>query len=669
MSCDQTIIELLSCYVDGEAIPQDAARAEAHLDTCSECREMVKEWRHGIEMLDWTYSRSLPENTAEIAFEPPAPKPEVQQERWSFRLPDVRILAAAAVMTFIALIGVTVYYRMTTIPMLGRNLTTVGKAQTVLVAKGIRLTIEPDTEITRLGEKSVSLVQGTIHAEVTNVRGFMVHTRKFEITDEGTKFEVHSDSKTDRVTVTDGRVTVSKGTDKYQVGVGETLTSTGDTPHGNIQLRQNRGAYMLSPGVSVVALAIIFPCLLYLVFWARMVIDVLSRQFKSGSERIAWILVILLWHGMGVVIYYYAVYRKDHPQKHLQFPLVGRRGDKRVVLSGNVTAILLAFLIPAAFIVRNTTGSWNLPIFLSAALVTWLVIAKSIQSSMKAPIEKVYDLDQPFNPGLHFWYLLVGRKGNKRVIQWWNVVGAWVLASMAFSYGIVLLSHEPSLVTLLMGAALGIMFVVACVVQILSYPLDVLTDFVTGERPNQEVRNRRYPLPGLVGRRNGGRVVMWANISMLSVAVTGFFSRVVLDHPGSVDLGRLLPIAICVFFGLVTLMVTYSLLVPLNKPSKLDDDDYNPNTPARITPLTLAARKNGKRVILWRNVPFMVLFWILVCALWFGMVAYIIYPNNEMTMHMWIALGIAGILGNTFRSLTTPLDKLPSLDDDDHTNE
>jgi len=115
------------------------------------------------------------------------------------------------------------------------------QAQTVLVAKGIRLEVAPDSEISRLGDKAIRLVQGTVSAQVIHGRGFRILTRKLEIVDEGTRFEVHSDSRTDSVTVTEGRVRVRMGKDEYHVGAGETLTSTGDSLHNETRVQQSGG--------------------------------------------------------------------------------------------------------------------------------------------------------------------------------------------------------------------------------------------------------------------------------------------------------------------------------------------------------------------------------------------------------------------------------------------
>lgn len=521
MTCDQTTLELLSRYVDGEASPQQIARAEAHLDACPECRELVKEWRRGLEMLDWAYLRSVPENVAETAFEAPTPAPDREPRWWSFALPNMRVLIAAAVLVFIALAGSFIYRTVISIPMLGRSLATAQRSQTVLVAKGIRLEIEPNSEVSRIGDKVIRLVQGTINAEVIHGRGFRIQTRRLEIIDEGTRFEVHSDPKSDRVTVKEGSVLVREGKDEFHVGAGESLTSTEiASQHIATRLEQPAGTGTPSQphgGVPIRSIPMLLVGILLLVFWAKMLSTALRCEFENGRRKIAWVQFILL--GILVTILF----------GQLLQAIIYYIADRRITL---VLGILL----------------WQLP---------WAIIYYF----------KVYRKDHPQE---RFRHLLVGRKGNERVIQWWNALVAAVISVAAFSYGIMQLTQETSIATLLVGALAGIMFVAACIVQVRSYPLDVLTDLETGERPNQEVRNKRYPLPLLVGRRNGKRVIMWGNIAMLAAFATIAYAHIASDFLGIVDHG--LPRFVGAYFGFIALMVMYALLVPLTKPSKLDDD-------------------------------------------------------------------------------------------------
>ena len=56
---------------------------------------------------------------------------------------------------------------------------------------------------------------------------------------------------------------------------------------------------------------VIFPCfgsisLLFTIFWIWMIIDVASNEPSEGSEKLIWILVVVLAGGIGALIYYFA---------------------------------------------------------------------------------------------------------------------------------------------------------------------------------------------------------------------------------------------------------------------------------------------------------------------------------------------------------------------------
>jgi ferric-dicitrate binding protein FerR (iron transport regulator) len=303
MACDQKTMELLSVFVDGEATPEEAARAEAHLGVCSECRATVQEWRHGLEMLDWAYSRALPENIAEPVFEPPASIPE-QRKRRSFQWPSLRVFAPAMVLAALIFIGVFVIQHIRQ-PVLGRQLATAGTNQTVLVAKGIRLEILPNSEVTRLGEKAINLIEGDIKIKVTHAGGLVVKTRRLQIIDQGTKFEVHSDAKADSITVEEGRVLVRQGEKEYHVNAGEVLSATGDA--AKIEQRRNGKMHSL-PMPTVLSALFFLLAVVLLAFWVQMLVDCLKREFKDSSSKIAWVLVILLGHLLGALVYNHVVF-------------------------------------------------------------------------------------------------------------------------------------------------------------------------------------------------------------------------------------------------------------------------------------------------------------------------------------------------------------------------
>ena len=51
--------------------------------------------------------------------------------------------------------------------------------------------------------------------------------------------------------------------------------------------------------------------ILGMVVWIIMLIDCLKRKFPSDNEKIAWVLVLVLTHWIGVILYYFLVKRKD----------------------------------------------------------------------------------------------------------------------------------------------------------------------------------------------------------------------------------------------------------------------------------------------------------------------------------------------------------------------
>ena len=48
-------------------------------------------------------------------------------------------------------------------------------------------------------------------------------------------------------------------------------------------------------------------------FWIRMLSDALNRRFEDKNDKIAWVLVISLTHGIGAMLYYKLVKTKTDP--------------------------------------------------------------------------------------------------------------------------------------------------------------------------------------------------------------------------------------------------------------------------------------------------------------------------------------------------------------------
>ena len=51
--------------------------------------------------------------------------------------------------------------------------------------------------------------------------------------------------------------------------------------------------------------------ILFFVFWLITLIDAFTRKFKENTEKIMWVLAMILTGIIGSLIYYFIVYRKD----------------------------------------------------------------------------------------------------------------------------------------------------------------------------------------------------------------------------------------------------------------------------------------------------------------------------------------------------------------------
>ena len=51
------------------------------------------------------------------------------------------------------------------------------------------------------------------------------------------------------------------------------------------------------------------------VFWLWVLIDCVKRTFKSDTEKMVWVLVLILLGLLGAVIYYFVVKVKDNKKK------------------------------------------------------------------------------------------------------------------------------------------------------------------------------------------------------------------------------------------------------------------------------------------------------------------------------------------------------------------
>jgi hypothetical protein len=47
------------------------------------------------------------------------------------------------------------------------------------------------------------------------------------------------------------------------------------------------------------------------IFWIFMIVDVAKRTFKNESDKVLWILIVVLAGLIGAIIYYFVVKKKD----------------------------------------------------------------------------------------------------------------------------------------------------------------------------------------------------------------------------------------------------------------------------------------------------------------------------------------------------------------------
>lgn len=63
-------------------------------------------------------------------------------------------------------------------------------------------------------------------------------------------------------------------------------------------------------GVIFLIMLMVAVGVLAFIFWIFMVVDCAKRNFRKDSEKIAWILVLVLASSIGALIYYFAVKRR-----------------------------------------------------------------------------------------------------------------------------------------------------------------------------------------------------------------------------------------------------------------------------------------------------------------------------------------------------------------------
>ena len=225
MACNQKTLLLMSRFANGEATADEASRAAAHVESCVNCRELIDEWQGQRQLLVWASTLELPElspdKLREIAQrEEPMSVPQRPSRRIAW--PRIRINwahSSATMATVITFGLVTMYASRNALftPRLPDGTTLGSAAPTVRVRNGVVLELAPNTRVTRLGDDKVRLDAGWIRATVRHGSSLRIQTKRLDVRDVGTVFQMNASPSSDSVTVEEGDVSVSCGGKTYPV--------------------------------------------------------------------------------------------------------------------------------------------------------------------------------------------------------------------------------------------------------------------------------------------------------------------------------------------------------------------------------------------------------------------------------------------------------------------
>ena len=59
----------------------------------------------------------------------------------------------------------------------------------------------------------------------------------------------------------------------------------------------------------ILVLLIIGLVIFLFIFWILMIVDAATRKFKSDTDKVVWILIIVFLHIIGALIYYFVIKR------------------------------------------------------------------------------------------------------------------------------------------------------------------------------------------------------------------------------------------------------------------------------------------------------------------------------------------------------------------------
>jgi len=242
MTCNQELLVLISCYLDGEATPAEAARVEEHLAQCADCRKRVEQWQGYQQLFTWAYTRELPDalSTDEL----------IQQVRKGEHQPmDHAVNTSAAVtpkrtpvlcrrwiwsgaVAAALLLAVLCYQFILpqSFLLVGHRLVTANHPRTMRMGLHVQLEVGPHSVLRRLDQQTVRLEQGWLFVAVHDKAGITIETSRMKVTDRGTRFTVGIGAKADYVAVEEGAVDVMAGDVQRMVSADQALVTSG----GNI---------------------------------------------------------------------------------------------------------------------------------------------------------------------------------------------------------------------------------------------------------------------------------------------------------------------------------------------------------------------------------------------------------------------------------------------------
>ncbi len=126
--------------------------------------------------------------------------------------------------------------------------------------------------------------------------------------------------------------------------------------------------------------------ILVIIFWVRILVDALTRDFKDSGTKIAWVLVIFFGQLLGTLIYYFVVYTKNRPKR--PFVLVVRICDIMALWPPGYAAV--------AELPRGNAMSW----MRSTLLIPVLLIVCCLQARAEVQKLQAGDVTISYPPGL-----------------------------------------------------------------------------------------------------------------------------------------------------------------------------------------------------------------------------------------------------------------------------